>query len=417
MSRNQQQPEHVTDPEVPQAPPLMPLDRPADGIPDVVEDERALMRAADSLAAGEGSVALDAERASGYRYGQRAYVVQLRREGSGTWLIDPMACPDLSPVNEAIDGAEWVLHAASQDLGCLAEVGLRPQQLFDTELAGRLLGMPRVGLAAVVEHYLGLSLAKEHSAVNWSVRPLPEPWLLYAALDVEVLVEVRNRMGVDLAAQGKAEWARQEFEALLCFAPTPRVDPWRRTSGMHKIRHRRGIAMVRELWEERERIARERDTAPGRVLPDAALLNLAVTAPKTPEALPNGHRAIRRYQRQWLSAIRRGNALSEADLPVLSLRSDGPPPQRSWAERDPVAAARLTEVRQLLTAFSDEHQIPVENVCSPDPLRRVVWTPPTPPSAEAFDAALAVQGCRQWQREIVTPMLVTAFEEHPDACL
>ena len=115
-------------------------------------------------------------------------------------------------------------------------MGLRPRQLFDTELAGRILGLPRVGLAAVVERYLGLTLAKEHSAVDWSTRPLPEPWLRYAALDVEVLVELRNLMGVDLAAQGKSEWARQEFTALLSWAPTERTDPWRRTSGMNALR-------------------------------------------------------------------------------------------------------------------------------------------------------------------------------------
>ena len=206
--------------------PLTPLDTPADGVPDVVIDERTLQRAAEAIAAGEGPVALDAERASGYRYGQRAYLVQLRREGSGTWLIDPIALPDLSPLNEAIGGAEWILHAATQDLPCLAEVGLRPRQLFDTELAGRLLGLARVGLAAVVEHYLGLSLAKEHSAVDWSTRPLPEPWLRYAALDVEVLVDLRNLMGVDLARQGKAGWAREEFEALLQFTgPGPEGRP------------------------------------------------------------------------------------------------------------------------------------------------------------------------------------------------
>src|SRR5689334_311623 len=225
-----------------------PLDMPEDGVPPVVDSERGLLEAARAIAAGEGPVALDAERASGYRYGQRAYLVQLRREGSGTWLLDPVGCPDLSPLNDAIGGAEWILHAATQDLPCLAEVGLRPRQLFDTELAGRLLGLPRVGLAAVVEHYLGLSLAKEHSAVDWSTRPLPEPWLRYAALDVEVLVEVRNLMGVDLARQGKDGWAREEFEALLDFTgPAPRVDPWRRTSGMHKVRQRRTAAVVREL--------------------------------------------------------------------------------------------------------------------------------------------------------------------------
>lgn len=118
---------------------------PADGVPEVVIDERQLMAAAAAIARGTGPVALDAERASGHRYGQRAYLVQLRRAGSGTWLFDPAACPDLSPVAEAIGDAEWVLHAATQDLACLAEVGLRPQRLFDTELGGRLAGLPGSG--------------------------------------------------------------------------------------------------------------------------------------------------------------------------------------------------------------------------------------------------------------------------------
>ena len=174
------------------APDLVPLTHPRDGVPDVVVDERTLMRAAEAIGSGTGPVGIDAERASGYRYGQRAYLVQIRREGSGSWLIDPIACPDLSPVGEAIGDAEWILHAATQDLPCLAEVGLHPQSLFDTELGGRLAGLPRVGLGAMVEHYLGLQLAKEHSAVDWSVRPLPEPWLRYAALDVEVLVDLRD---------------------------------------------------------------------------------------------------------------------------------------------------------------------------------------------------------------------------------
>jgi ribonuclease D len=393
-----------------------PLDVPADGVPAVVDTEHGLLEAAAAVAAGEGPVALDAERASGYRYGQRAYLVQLRREGSGTWLLDPVGCPDLSPLNDAIGGAEWILHAATQDLPCLAEVGLRPRQLFDTELAGRLLGLPRVGLAAVVEHYLGLSLAKEHSAVDWSTRPLPEPWLRYAALDVEMLVELRNLMGVDLAQQGKDGWAREEFEALLGFAgPAPRVDPWRRTSGMHKVRSRRTAMVVRELWEGRDRIARERDVSPGRVLPDAVLVEIAMRAPTSPGDLPGGHRSVQRYQRQWLDAVRRANAVPESDLPPLTLRSDGPPPQRSWAERDPVAAARLTDTRAALTLFAVEHAVPVENVMSPDPLRRVVWSPPAERTPAAFAAALQALGARHWQTEVVAPMLAAAFAANPDA--
>ncbi len=393
----------------------VPLDEPADGVPHVVESERELSRAAAAVAGGEGPVAIDAERASGYRYGQRAYLVQVRREGSGTWLIDPIACPDLTPLDDAIGAAEWLLHAATQDLACLAEVGLRPRQLFDTELAGRILGLPRVGLAAVVERYLGLTLAKEHSAVDWSTRPLPEPWLRYAALDVEVLDELRNLMGVDLAAQGKSEWARQEFTALLTWSPAERTDPWRRTSGMNALRSRRSVAVVRELWYARDAIARERDTSIGRVLPDAALVEIARVAPTSADDLPRGHRAIGRYGRQWVEAVRRAMALPEDDLPPRTLPSDGPPPPRVWADKDPVAAERLTATRAALTAFAQEHTIPVENVCSPDPLRRVIWQPPEPPDEDAFGRALRDLGVRPWQAEIVAPLLERAFTEHPDA--
>ncbi|MFV0464206.1 MAG: HRDC domain-containing protein [Nostocoides sp.] len=370
--------------------------------------ERDLAAAARTIGDGVGPVAIDAERASGYRYGQKAYLVQLRREGAGSWLIDPAACPDLSPVNAAIGSAEWILHAATQDLACLAEVGLRPQALFDTELAGRLLGLPRVGLAAVVEHYLGLSLAKEHSAVDWSTRPLPEPWLRYAALDVEVLIELRNLMGVDLASTGKDQWAREEFAALLTWEPAERVDPWRRTSGIHKLRSTRDIAAVRELWFERDRIARERDLSPGRVISDQHLMEIVMAHPRT-LAEVNQSKPAARYARFWFAAVERARALPEAQLPPRSLSSDRPPHPKTWTEKKPEAAEHLALVRQQLAAFSEESSVPVENVCTPDTLRRIVWDPPRDTSTEGFAAALAAMGARPWQVEIVAEMLHTAF--------
>lgn len=395
--------------------PLPVLREPADGVPAVITEESELDACAAAIAEGYGPVALDAERASGYRYGQAAYLVQVRREGAGTWLIDPVGLPDLTPLDRAIGTGEWILHAATQDLPCLGDLGLRPRQIFDTELAARLLGLPRVGLAAVIEHYLGISLAKEHSAVDWSTRPLPEPWLRYAALDVEVLTEVRNLMGIDLAAQDKSEWARQEFEALLSWRPAVKEDPWRRTSGLHKIRQPRVLATVRELWYERDRIARDRDTSPGRVIPDTALVEIAQANPSGPGDLPRGHRAIQRNQRAWLDAVARARKLPDAELPPASVRSDGPPPQRSWANRDPLAAERLTQTREALGDFATEHTVPIENVCSPDPLRRAVWSPPAERTPEAFAAALAEHGVRPWQREIVAPMLADVFATHPDA--
>ncbi|HET8616685.1 MAG TPA: ribonuclease D [Actinomycetales bacterium] len=388
-----------------------PLLAPREGVPDVVTEERDLLRAADALACGSGPVAVDAERASGYRYGHAAYLVQLRRQGAGTWLIDPLGCPDLTPVNDSLRGVEWVLHAANQDLPCLADVGMHPDLLFDTELGARLAGLPRVGLGAVVENLLGLSLAKEHSAADWSTRPLPEPWLRYAALDVEVLVEVRDALAGVLAEQGKLGWAEQEFAAIAAApAPSPRTDPWRRTSGMHKLRSRRQLAIVRELWQTRDQVARTRDIAPGRVLPDAAIVAAAAAEPRTTEELTALKEfrgpAARRQARTWLGAVQRGLQVPADRLPVHSLPSDGPPPPRAWADRDPDAAARLTVARARLAEISDELNVPVENLMTPDVVRRALWQPP---AATDLEQVLAGHGARPWQIDIVAPVIREAL--------
>lgn len=416
-------------PQEPEGPPIEQLTEPAGGVPPVTSDPSALAEVVSALAAGTGPVAVDAERASGYRYGQRAYLVQLRRAGAGSFLIDPIALPDLSDVDGALAGAEWVLHAATQDIPCLVEVGMRPRSLFDTELGARLAGRPKVGLAAVLEHYLGVGLAKEHSAVDWSTRPLPEPWLLYAALDVELLVELREAIESDLAAQGKSDWAAQEFAAEVAFTGNvPRKDPWRRTSGMHKVRNRRVAAYVRALWQARDQIARERDVAPGRVLPDATLIDLAVRRPRTPAELTSARsvesgrsrqrraqQGLQRYQQQWLEAVSEAAAVPEDDLPELANRNEGPPPARAWADRDPVAAARLTSARARISELSERVEVPVENLLTPETLRRVLWTPPEQTDAESVDAALADLGARQWQRELITPLVVEALHESTDA--
>ncbi|MFI8232873.1 ribonuclease D [Streptomyces sp. NPDC085900] len=392
----------------------IPLLEPREGIPPVVADADALARVIAAFAAGTGPVAVDAERASGYRYGQRAYLVQLRREGAGTALIDPVACPDLSGLGEALSGVEWVLHAATQDLPCLREIGMMPTRLFDTELAGRLAGFPRVGLGAMVEGVLGFVLEKGHSAVDWSTRPLPEPWLRYAALDVELLVDLRDALEKELDRQGKLEWARQEFAAIAAAPPAePRKDPWRRTSGMHKVRRRRQLAVVRELWQTRDRIAQRRDVSPGKVLSDAAIVEAALALPADVQALTAlngfGNRMGRRQLEQWQAAVDRARALSESQLPAPGQPVTGPPPPRAWADKDPAAAARLSAARAGVSALAERLNMPQENLISPDTVRRVCWEPPKAVDAETVGGALAGHGARGWQVEQVTPVLVAAL--------
>lgn len=395
-----------------QIPVVIDLDAPRDGVPLVIETQSGLERAAAAIAAGTGPAGVDAERASGFRYGQRAFLVQIRREGSGTWLIDPEPFGNLGIINDALKGVEWILHAASQDLPCLLELGMWPDRLFDTELAARLAGLPRVGLAAVIEQLLGFGLAKEHSAADWSTRPLPEPWLRYAALDVEVLTELREELIDLLQADGKLEYAEQEFAAILAtgVAP-PRVDPWRKTSGLHQIRDRRQLAAVREMWLERDSLAQKRDVAPGRLIPDSALVAAAKAMPSTvPQLLGTKGfhgRAAQREAPRWLRCIAAARDLTE--LPPLHLPTNAPPPPRVWADRDPQAAARLSTARPLLQEKAEELNLPVENLLTPDYLRRIAWRPPAEVSEETVAAELRTLGAREWQVGLVTPLLLEAF--------
>ena len=330
-------------------------------------------------------------------------------------LVDPVPLPDLSSLGDAIADVEWVLHAASQDLPCLAEVGMRPRALFDTELAGRLLGYEKVGLGAMVESQLGLALEKGHSAADWSTRPLPRSWLAYAALDVEVLVELRDLLEAQLRAAGKLEWAREEFAAVAAAPPpAPRAEPWRRTSGIHRVRGRRALATVRALWEARDALARQRDIAPGRVLPDSAIVAAATANPTTAEdlaALPvfSGRQQLRQLRR-WFGAVAEARALPEDALPLSAVPSDAPPPPNRWADRDPDAAARLVAARAVLAGLSGRYSIPVENLLSPDLVRRLAWAPPVERTPEVVGAVLAAGGARRWQIELAAPLLADAVK-------
>lgn len=401
-----------------EATPLLP---PAEGVPELCVSADEIAGAARQLAGGSGPFAIDAERASGFRYSNRAYLVQIRRAGAGTALIDPVnhggsPIDTLEPVAQTLADDEWVLHAADQDLPCLAEIGLRPGKLYDTELAGRLAGFERVNLAAMVQRLLGLQLMKGHGAADWSKRPLPDEWLNYAALDVEVLLELRHAIAAVLEEQGKTEWAAQEFEHLRTYVAQPtRRDRWRRTSGIHKVRNPRALAAVRELWTTRDNIARSRDIAPGRILPDAAIINAATVDPKTTAeltALPVfGGAKQRRSAQVWLDALNR--ARQNPDPPSASEASNGPPPAARWARRKPEAAARLEAARAGLAELSERVSVPAENLITPEVVRRLCWDwQPVADVASTVEEFLVDNQVRPWQRELTVPVLTVALAEN-----
>jgi len=399
-----------------------PLLHPAAGVPEIIETESAFESALAQLAAGTGPFAFDAERASGFKYSSRAYLIQIKRTNGGLHLIDPIPFgphhPCFVKLNSLIKNEEVILHASTQDLPCLRELGIEPQILFDTELGGRIAGLPRVGLGPLLETLMGVSLAKEHSAADWSKRPLPIEWLNYAALDVELLVELRDKVYQLLLAAGKWEWAKEDFASILSApAPAPRIDPWRRTSGMHKIKRRLHMAVVRELWQARNTLAQELDISPGRLLTDAAISEIALASENTPllnrkhlekVLRPIGLRA-RWFENSelWISTIASALALPEDQWPEARSKSDALPPIKLWRERFPERYAPLTHARFNLQVRAEELSIPLENLISPELVRRICWSPPEGSVSEA----LLALGARRWQTAIAAPILEAALLE------
>ena len=404
----------------------VPLLAPAGGTPDVIDTELGLTEAIDKLRLGTGAFAVDAERASGFRYSARAYLIQIKRNGGGLHLIDPIAFgvnhPLILELNDVLNTDEVILHASTQDLPCLREIGINPQRLFDTELAGRIAGLPRVGLGPLLESLMGVSLAKEHSAADWSVRPLPANWLTYAALDVELLVELRDRMHQILLESKKLPWATEEFASiLLAPPPPPRIDPWRRTSGMHKIKRRDQLAIVRSLWFARDKIASQSDIAQGKLLNDNAIVELSIAAPTTKKDFEKALRPLGLRARWlenlplWLESIASAVALPEQEWPQLRTNTDSLPPIKMWRDKFPEKYAPLSHARLRLEAISEENNIPVENLITPELVRRICWNPPQGSTeqlqVEAVEKALSDLGARSWQVKLVGPALAEALLE------
>ncbi len=388
-----------------------------DGVPPVIETVEDLGQAAHRLESGRTPIAVDVERAQGFRYGADPWLVQIRREDVGTFLIDSHALPDLSILAPGVD-AVWLLHDAEQDLPNLSQVGLTPPSLFDTEVAARLLGFTHFGLAAVCEQVLGLSLAKEHQASDWSVRPLPQDWLRYAALDVELLTELYRRMSTGLHELGRWQWAQEEFSHVVSLPHVhDKPDRWRSVPGAGKIRSRRGLAVLHELWEARDGVAREIDLAPGRLVRNSALVRAALQPPRNRRSLLSigefRSPVARQYTDTWLRAINRALTLDEAELPPRrAAHAPGSIPEvRHWARLDPEAHERLLRVREAVGRIAESLKVAPEVVLEPRDQRFLAWAPldEALPVDEAVAERLGESAARGWQRDLVEGPIAKAL--------
>jgi ribonuclease D len=359
-------------------------------------------------------IAIDAERASGFRYGQRAYLIQILIEKVGIYLVDTTIDFEstlLFNFKKLVSEKTWIIHAASQDIPCLAEYDLSPSSILDTELAGRILGLPKVSLGTMCEELLKLGLSKEHSAVDWSARPLPANWLNYAALDVDVLFDLWEAIENKLREANKYEYATQEFHHLTLPIEKPeKLDRWRSITGIHELKQARALTVIRSLWEAREKLAKEKDVAPGRLIPDLSLVAVVKAEPKSKSELASLRaftgRASRSYLDLWWAAYEHG--IQTQELVEIKAPSSGIPNHRNWPSKFPEANIRLQWMRVLLKDLSETALIPVENLMSPEIVRRICFSPPER-STEGLDSAVRSFGARSWQANLVVPLFVEAL--------
>ena len=378
-----------------------------------VETEATFEKLLIDLESNQETLAIDTERASGFRYSQRAYLIQIGLSDGPIHLVDPIALDDTLPdwteqVQPHLNSKPWLLHAATQDLPCLVELGFKSHTIIDTELASRLAGFERVGLGSMVEHLLGLELAKEHSASDWSLRPIPRELIDYAALDVDVLHELWTEIEKSLIEQNKIEWANQEFAALQHFEPKkPAAEPWRNLPGLSRVKDITKLKAAAALWLARDQIASETDIAPGRLIPDRAIMAAVEKLPRSKQELAQNKlfqgRASRTMLDTWWTAVAESPKLEIAESIA---NQDAIPHHKNWERRYPEAHIRLKHTREPLVEKAQELSLPVENLLTPDYLRRVCFFPEPDVAAQ-----LQNLGARAWQVEQSLPVIESGLQE------
>ncbi len=394
---------------------LTPVTLPSEGIPEIYSSPAGFSHAASRLIDGRGPVAVDTERAGEFRYNDRAFLLQLRRQDSGTILLAPEGyrreCGDiLAPV---LNPLSWVLHSASTDLPSLSKLGLHPTSLFDTEVAARLAGLDHVSLAGMVERFFGFSLAKGHGREDWSQPHLPKEWVIYAALDVEFLLPLATAMAEVLDSQGKLDWAEEEFTYIIQrfsspLATSPHRD-WTSMKGIGALKMKKQQAVAASLWSYRESVARKNDISVERVLPRKALISIALNMPTTFDSfrsLPEMWRLRRReisLETWWHLYLKARQA--PAAPHIVKRQTEFPSPS-TWKRADEQSWDQFQNIHTALLNLAEKLDTPVEILIASSTVKAIVWGHRKKPLSDrsAIRSALQQHHARTWQIELTLPI-------------
>lgn len=351
----------------------------------------------------EPLLGVDTEAAGYHRYRDRISLIQISSRDQ-TLLIDPLAVPDLKPLEAifATDTIVKVFHDADFDLRIVdRDLGLRVVNLFDTQIAAAFLGVRTLGLGAVIETYLGVSLPKAFQRADWAARPLSDGMKEYAAMDTAYLPALRDVLHAQLVAAGRLAWAEEEFgrRAHARWAESDDADAFLRIKGARDLPPR-ALAILREVHAWRESVAEARDQAPFRIMSNEALLDLGRQAPPTPQALRKlksvpGALADR-WGRDLLAAVARGLAVPEGELPRF-------PETERW-DRDPDVEDRTERLREARTRIADALNLDPGFLVSRAVLEAVARRDPA-----SADELAETPGMRRWQMEVLADEFMRAL--------
>lgn len=354
--------------------------------------------------AGESLIAVDTEAASFHRYVDRIYLIQLSTRNE-TAIIDPLTVGDVGPLGEILADpkVETIFHDADYDLRTLdRDYGVRARQLFDTRIAAQLLGEPAIGLAALLEKYLHVTLNKKYQRADWSRRPLTPEMLDYAAMDTRYLPPLRDELRRQLEELGRLTWAIEEFarlESLRYTATSANGDSYLRIKGARAL-SRRGLAVLRELAHWRDAVAAELDRASFRVMPNEALLALAASPPASREvlkAVPGvSPKLVDQRADELFQALGRGQSLPEKDLPKF--------PRGERRTSDPAFDKRVEHLKAVRNAAAEQLKLDPGVLCPRGTLEAVAWAKP----ASMGDLS-KVPDFRKWQIEVLGKDLLKAL--------
>lgn len=404
------------------------LESPADGIPELSDTPASVEAAVDQLASGSGPLAIDTERAGSFLSNDRACLIQVRREGAGTVLLDPLAAPDaVRNAAEFFNSVGWILHSSHDDLPCLLDLGFYPALLDDTLLAGAILGLEKIGLNPMMEDILGMSMEKGKGQEDWSRRPLPQDMLNYAALDVEKLQELRDICLARIIEEGREQWYRQECDFVLAQAKPVAPMDFASVKGVSKLRKASELSLAFNLHQGRLVIAQACDIPITSILPHSALIDIAQSR--------NPMKALQEQLRKnrWRGASFDSSLLFDAVARVLSTppsasetrelqallkqrsaRQPQLPSPSHWQDNSPDSYRRYEQWRDILSGVAEDLGLRIDTIITVRLIKALAWhlygseQTVIADHAERIleaDRFLAGWNVRPWQLEIILNVL------------